>query len=101
MIALEVEIDPGVRLVELPHSRRDAVGGQCFSAGGQAAMRSHPDALLFGKNLTHPVAAATALTVPGMFGTLRLRAEKTNVLDGAITAMLAVQKGPLGGIFQA
>ena len=59
---------------------------------GQALIRPDPDALLVRIHLAHPVPAAAALAIAGMFGALRLGAEKPYMLDTAVTAMPAVQQ---------
>ncbi len=61
---------------------------------------SHPDAVFFRVYLTHAAIAAAAGTVAGMFGTLGFRAQKGQVLDAAIPALLTVQEDFFGRIFE-
>ena len=94
MVAPEMKIKPGIGPVELPPpgrytSRRHLVR---FLMIGQALIRPDPDALLVRIHLAHPDPAAAALAIAGMFGTLRLGAEKPHMLDTAVTAMPAVQQ---------
>ena len=66
------------------------------TAVNHSTVSSHPDAVSVRMHLAHAVAAAAAGTVPGMFGTLGFRAQKGQVLDAAVSALLTVQQDFFG-----
>ena len=66
----------------------------------QPAVSPHPDTIAIRIHFAFPVSAATAGTVAHVFWTSRLRAQKTDMLDAAITASQTIEHHAFDRILQ-
>jgi len=94
VVPFQVKVQPGRSAIQLPQPRRNAIGDHIlqFPLIHQTLPRSEPYALPVGVHFTEPVSTTAAGAVSYVFGTLRFRTKKRNVLDGAIAATLAFKQ---------
>lgn len=102
MVPAEMKIQPGRGLIKLPHPGGHALGMEFdeLAVRSKALIGTGPDAAAIGTDFTLAIEAASAGPVAGVLGALGFRTEKGQVLDAAVTAMLAVQEAFFAGILQ-
>lgn len=87
MVPSQMKIDPGRRSVQLPHAGRNTAHRQ-FSLpvdAGQPPVGPEPHAGPLGVYLAESVQAAAAGAVSNMLGSLGFRAQKTDMLNAAVS----------------
>jgi len=94
VVSPEVKVQPRRSAIQLPQTRRNAVGNHFLwvSRIGQTFPGPEPHALPFRVHLTAAVSTATAGAIADVFRALGLRTKKRYVLDSTISAAPAFKQ---------